>query len=163
MLAYLISLLALALALTSNGQSTSTTSEGIIARFEDKIAGVEAPENQALEHIGQGLTNEELADEASSQELETPNTDKVPAYNTQSEREVGGVPQVAVDNADPLVPCTEELCPSPTPTPADPPSFVPPPVPVPLPDPEPIPDPISPTLPCDNIGGKPPYSLIGCL
>jgi len=141
MLEFLGLLLALVLALSPNGEAY-VAPEDIIARIEAKIGQVEASQGKALEHAGQGLAALGESEESSSLSAETPDTEKSLTYNSESERQIGEVPQVAVDNAPPLEPCTEELCPSPTPTPINPPSFIGPPVP--LPDPEPIPGPIPP-------------------
>lgn len=121
MLAYLIALLALVFSLHP-AHLPNVASGDIISKIEDKIAEVAAPESKALEHIGQGIPEEDAQEEnaeTSSQEEseaetaetpELPDTTKILTYNTESEHEVGEVPQVAVDNAPPLEPsgpCSE--------------------------------------------------------
>ena len=140
MLEFLGLLLALVLALAPNAQSPNVAPEDIIARIEEKINHVEAPQDKASEHVGLEIT-------------------KVLTYNTESEKVVGEVPQVAGDNAPPLVPCTPELCPLPTPTPTPTPTSTPPVI-VPIPDPEPIPDPFPGPCPFDTPGN--PKPLIFC-
>ena len=159
MLSFILTLLALVLSIGAV-QNPQKSPEEIIAQIQEKITpafGEKLPGN--LPDAVPPVSTPSASLESSHEE---PNTQKVLAYNTEGERVIGEVPQVAVENAKPLVPCEDfpELCaeaPSPTPTPT------PTPTPPPLPEPEPIPDPIHP-LPCPVAPGvKPPHSLIGCL
>ena len=160
MLSFILTLLALVLSIGAV-QNPQVSPEEIIAQIEEKITpvfGEQHPGN--LPDAVPPVSTPSASLESSHEE---PNTQKDLTYNLEAERFIGEVPQVAIENARPLVPCEDfpELCaeaPSPTPTPT------PTPTPPPLPDPEPIPDPINP-LPClPEPGVRPPlHPLIECL
>jgi len=83
-------------------------------------------------------TDQEV-ENSSDIEQSQPNTNKVYAYNTESEKPIGEVASVAVENSESLVSCSENpnLCDennSPTPTPTLSPT---PPIVIPEPDPKP--------------------------
>ena len=159
MLTFILSILALVLSI-GVVQNPQKSPEDIIGQIEEKISSL--PAQITPENLPEITPPESTPSASLEQSHGQGNTDKVLTYNSESQRVIGEVPQVAVDHANPLVSCVDypELCESsisatPTPTPT--------PTPVPLPDPEPIPDPIHP-LPCPVAPGvKPPRSLIGCL
>ncbi len=132
----------------------------IVSRIADHLSELEAPPANPTPENDSGLSDHtpnhpnhpNNSPDSNSQNDNHPDTSKIRAYNTSSGKVIDNVAAVAVENAPPLIACSEkpELC-EPTPTP-DPPSEALPtppdlPGPIPLPDPPP-PDPCIPPPPC---------------
>jgi len=147
MLEFLGLLLALVFALSPSAQAPNVTPEEIIAKIEDNMGYLETSNGKALENVGRGIITDVVSEEISSEGQENTNPEKIPTFNTESEKEIGEIPLVAVENAPSLVPVVPTATPTPTPSPTPPIQIGP------LPGPEPIPDPLP--GPCQPLPGNP--------
>lgn len=160
-----------------------TVAEEVISKLENKFPQIEdyapdnfpfdkltdnstpAYENQANEN---GTENNAHGGQENSNNEEDPNTEKVPAFNTKSEKPIGEVAAIAVEKAEPLVACSDnpKLCITPTPPPDDNQSLAvtstPSPLPIPTYTPEPTTFPIIIDPPITHIPIEPPIDPCKC-
>ncbi|KKQ51200.1 MAG: Filamentous hemagglutinin family outer membrane protein [Microgenomates group bacterium GW2011_GWC1_38_12] len=130
--------------------------EKLITKFEENlpevITSITPPANPEDKISNQG--QDALSEVAPQSEHPDPDTNKQDAYNISSEKPLGEVAAVAIENSPALVVCSDNpsLCFTPTPTPTLTPTPTPIETPIPQPEPTFIP---CPPPPCPIIHGFP--------
>lgn len=112
----------------------AVTPDDIVSRFEEYVNPLETPQGNPVESFQNGQENQPQHEPTRTQEASgnddqpesepatvdndaNPDTTKVAAYNTSSEKVIGSVAAVAVYHAPPLIPYPTEIpIPEPTPT-----------------------------------------------
>jgi len=170
---FLISLLTFALgvsAFLNHPNHAPVIPAEVIGQIEEHIASIEAPQGNPKELFQNGQENtpenaptgapqaDEEADQPENSQADVqaadPDTTKVAAYNTSSDKVITSVAAVAVENAPPLFPQPEEELPVIEPTPTPTPEIEP------TEPPEP-PKPVPPIDPCDRSGN--PRLMMPCV
>ncbi len=123
MLEFLLSLL-LSIFSVQAVSAPNGLSEKIVDKLEENLPEITLsitpsanPQQNNSDQIEENVTGTSDVEETPEENNnKTPDTNKVYAYNTKSEKPIGEVAQVAVNHAGPLIPISPTLTPTPTPT-----------------------------------------------